>query len=105
MIHNPGTAVDARLADPGPDVTTVVENTYEQFQTPAYQEWLSTSPYDRSRSSIMVHSTPVHKVRQLTHGLRQRAAYIFITSLTKAYYQSFGPSWMPFIEAMVQDLD
>jgi hypothetical protein len=100
VIHNPGTAVDHRLADPGPDITTVVEEAYEKYRSSEYQKWLATSPYDRSRSSFMVHSVPIEKVRQLTRDLRERAKYVFVTDLKYDYYQSFGHSWNEFVTAM-----
>lgn len=100
VIHNPGTAVDRRLADPGPDITTVVEEAYARYQTPEYQQWMSTSPYDRSRSSFMVHTVPIKQVHLLICELRHRAGYLFVTDLTANYYQSFGTSWDIFVAAM-----
>ncbi|KAF2129325.1 hypothetical protein P153DRAFT_396608 [Dothidotthia symphoricarpi CBS 119687] len=102
VIHNPGTAVNKGLADPGPDITTVVETSYAEFVTPNFQQWLATSPYDRSRSSYMVHSVPDGEVANLTIALRERAQYLFVTSLTENFYESFGPSWGEFVAAMAE---
>ncbi|KAH8724894.1 Spherulation-specific family 4 [Phaeosphaeriaceae sp. PMI808] len=101
-IHNPGTAVNAELAIPGPDITVVVETSYEQFVAEEYQEWLQTSPYDRLRTCYMLHSVPKEKVENLTTTLREKAAYLFITSATVNFYESFQePSWHEFVAAMV----
>jgi hypothetical protein len=94
--------VNAGLAAPGPDVTVVVETSYEHFVTKEYQDWLATSPYDRSRAAYMVHSVPEHKVEGLTRALRERAEYLFVTSATCEFYEKFGPSWMTFVAAMVE---
>ncbi|KAF2709035.1 hypothetical protein K504DRAFT_433822 [Pleomassaria siparia CBS 279.74] len=100
VVHNPGSAVDSRLADPGPDVTTVVEESYANFQSAEHQQWLSKSPYHRAQSSYMVHSVPSPEVAQLTVGLRARAGYLFVTDVETEYYHRFGASWDKFIAAM-----
>ncbi|KAF2788862.1 hypothetical protein K505DRAFT_285346 [Melanomma pulvis-pyrius CBS 109.77] len=102
VVHNPGTAVDSRLAAPGPDVTTVVEMSHASFQTPEHQQWLETSPYDRTRSCYMVHSVPAEEVEEFAYGLRGRAKYLFVTDLDVGYYQSFGKSWNLFVEALTR---
>ncbi|KAF1992691.1 hypothetical protein P154DRAFT_625923 [Amniculicola lignicola CBS 123094] len=102
VIHNPGTAVDARLAQPGPDITTVVEQGHAEFETAEAQNWLSTSPYDRSRSCYMVHSAPETRIKDITCELRRRAEYLFVTSLRQDFYESFGPSWQNFVNAMAE---
>lgn len=100
VIHNPGTAVNAELACPGPDITVVVETSYEHFTTNEYQEWLSTSPYNHSRSCYIVHSVPQGEVECFTKALRERAEYLFVTSATTCFYESWGPSWEAFIAAV-----
>ncbi|KAH9882104.1 hypothetical protein J1614_001276 [Plenodomus biglobosus] len=100
VIHNPGTAVKAELAAPGPDVTVVVETSYGEFVTGEYQEWLQTSPYDRSRSCYMVHSVPIEKVGSLTKALQNRAGYLFVTSATKNFYGDWAESWDAFVAAV-----
>lgn len=104
MIHNPGTAVHPQLAVPGPDITVVVETSYEDFLTQEHQDWLATSPYDRSRSCYMVHSVPDKEVENLTAELCKQAKYLFITSATENFYGSFGSSWVRFIGAMAESL-
>ncbi|KAH7398536.1 Spherulation-specific family 4 [Pyrenochaeta sp. MPI-SDFR-AT-0127] len=100
VIHNPGTAVSSRLASPGPDITVVVETSYQHFITQEYQDWLATSPYDRSRSCYMLHSVPNDEVKNLTASFCKAAKYLFITSATENFYGSFGPSWEDFLAAM-----
>ncbi|KAF2688139.1 hypothetical protein K458DRAFT_440834 [Lentithecium fluviatile CBS 122367] len=100
VIHNPGTAVDPRFAKPGPDVTTVAETDYTQFHSAEYQKWLATSPYERSRTSYMIHSAPVADVEEFVLAMRLRATYLFVTDLAECCYQRFGDSWKIFIAAM-----
>lgn len=100
-IHNPGTAVNKELAFPGPDITVVVETSYEEYVKPDYQEWLMTSPYDRSRTCYMLYAVPAEKMRSVTAELRGQAEYLFLTSATAGFYESFdGKSWEPFVDAM-----
>ena len=94
--------MNAELATPGPDITVVVETSYEHFMTREYQDWLSTSPYDRSRSAYMVHSVPEKEVKGLTKRLRQRAEHLFVTSARSGFYESFGASWEDFVKAMAE---
>lgn len=103
VIHNPGTAVNAELASPGPDITVVVETSYEHFVTEDYQEWLATSPYDRPRSCYMVHSVPEEEVESLTAALRERAEYLFVTCANVNFYESFGPSWERFVAVLARN--
>ncbi|KAH7088816.1 Spherulation-specific family 4-domain-containing protein [Paraphoma chrysanthemicola] len=100
-IHNPGTAVNKGLANPGPDVTVVVETSYQEFVKPDYQNWLKTSPYGRSRTCYMLYGVPAEKVRSVTAALRGKAEYLFVTSATEAFYESFDSrSWDQFVDAM-----
>lgn len=50
----------------------------------------------------MVHSVPEEEVANLTIALRERAEYLFVTSLTENFYESFGPSWETFVAAMAE---
>ncbi|KAH7395272.1 Spherulation-specific family 4-domain-containing protein [Phaeosphaeria sp. MPI-PUGE-AT-0046c] len=99
-IHNPGTAVNKELAEPGPDITVVVETSYSHFVTKEYQEWLATSPYNRSRTCYMLHSVPQDMVADLTATLCDKAEYLFITSATERFYEGFNESWKIFIAAI-----
>lgn len=99
-IHNPGTAVDARLAYPGPDITVVVESSYEEFLAKANQSCPGKVLYDRTRTAYILHSVPVDQVEQLTIALQEKAEYLFITSATEGFYETFAPSWDLFVKAM-----
>ncbi|KAL5117886.1 hypothetical protein ACEQ8H_004204 [Pleosporales sp. CAS-2024a] len=104
MIHNPGTAVHKALAEPGPDVTVVSETSYNEFIKKEYQDWLATSPYDRSGTCYMLNSVPQDKIQDLTKSLRNRAEFLFLTSATSDFYQSFDTaSWSNFVAAMAAD--
>jgi hypothetical protein len=100
VVHNPGTAVSAELATPGPEITVVVETAYREFVTEDYQNWLSTSPYKRSRTAYMVHSVPQENVKALTRRLRERAEYLFLTSVSRDFYGSFSESWPEFVASL-----
>ena len=103
VIHNPGSAPDSLLADPGPDVTTVFEQSYANFQTAKHQQWLSTSPYERERTSYMMHAVPEKGIEKFVYELRGRAKYLFVTDLKVDYYHSLGKSWDHFIAALGSD--
>jgi hypothetical protein len=102
VVHNPGTAVDPNIACTVPDITTIVETTYDAYRTPEYQQWLGRYQYDRHSVCCMMHSVPVEHIRTITHELRQRAAYLFVTDLAVDQYQSFGVGWKDFIQAMAE---
>lgn len=102
VIHNPGTAVNRQFAKPGPDVTVVVETSFEDFVIAEYQEWLATSPYTRVKSCYMVHGVSIEKVREVTASLRKRAEYLFVTSAKERVYEGFGPSWEEFVKAVAE---
>jgi hypothetical protein len=104
IVHNPGTAVNKSLADPGPDITVVSETSYDEFIKDSYQEWLATSPYGRDQTCYMLNSVPEGKIQELTASLREKAAYLFLTSATAEFYQSFDKaSWTQFVAAMASD--
>ncbi|KAG9194725.1 hypothetical protein G6011_04760 [Alternaria panax] len=100
VIHNPGTAVSAELAVPGPEITVVVETSHKDFMTQRYQEWLSTSLYKRTRIAYIVHSVPQEEVQALTRALRDRAEYLFVTSAFHGFYESFAGSWLDFVASL-----
>ena len=77
-----------------------METSYSHFVTKEYQEWLATSPYERSRTCYMLHSVPQDMVAELTATLCDRAGYLFITSATEKFYEGFSESWEVFISAM-----
>ncbi|KAH0537521.1 hypothetical protein FGG08_005696 [Glutinoglossum americanum] len=108
-IHNPGSIPDARLADPGPDVTVVFEETYQTYQlapsSKTLQDKLASLPYGRSRYCYLMHSVPKSMggadLRRLVDGLSKYAGYLFLTDLSDNYYASFGSKWLDFIDAML----
>lgn len=103
VVHNPGAAPDSRFAVPGPDVSTVFEQSYENFRTEEHQGWLETSPYGRERSSYMVHSVPEGEVERFSYELRGRAKYLFVTDLEVDYYHSMGKGWDRFVKGLATD--
>jgi hypothetical protein len=104
MIHNPGTAVNKLLAERGPDITVVAETSYDEFVKEDYQNWLATSPYDRTQTCYMLNSVPEEKVQDLIVRLRERAAFLFLTSVKADFYHSFDDSsWPNFVAAMASE--
>ncbi|KAH8672539.1 Spherulation-specific family 4 [Tricladium varicosporioides] len=100
-IHNPGTCPDPELTVPGPDITAVVEESFEHYQALALQERLSMLlRYDRSRCAFIVHSVPEDAVKPLVQELRKRGMYLFVTNLHTNYYVQFGSCWGDFVKAM-----
>jgi hypothetical protein len=82
----------------------VVETSYAQFDTQDYQEWLATSPYDRSRTCYMLHSVPDSRVKELTTALRKKAKYLFVTSAASKFYETFSESsWEDFVASMAKE--
>ena len=101
VIHNPGTVPDASLTYPGPDVTAIVEESYQRYRSVELQEQLSSLlRYDWSRCCYIVHSVPRNEVLQLVLELRHRGKYLFVTELSTDYYVRFAPGWEEFVEAM-----
>jgi hypothetical protein len=104
IIHNPGTVPDSRLAAVQPDITVTFEQSYDLYQSTSTQSMLdrsiSSGDYNRSSSSLIVHSVPIDQIETLTLDLVKRAEYVFVTDLTEDYYNSFGPGWERFVEAV-----
>jgi hypothetical protein len=48
----------------------------------------------------MVHSVPEERVESLTRTLRERAGYLFVTSVTCNFYESFALDWDEFVAVM-----
>lgn len=61
---------------------------------------ISSGDYNRSSSSLIVHSVPIDQIETLTLDLAKRADYVFVTDLTEDYYNSFGPGWERFVKAV-----
>lgn len=102
-MHNPGTVPDTSLACQKPDVTAIFEESYSCYRSKSAQKHLSAKPYDRAASLFIVHSTPMAEIKKLVNELRPRAEYLFVTDLQERYYESFGPGWTTFIEAVAAD--
>ncbi|KAF2277317.1 uncharacterized protein EI97DRAFT_395958 [Westerdykella ornata] len=100
VIHNPGTSVDSRVANTGPDAIVVVEESYARFRTEEYQRWLATNPCDREKSSYILHSVPRKEIEGLVMEMKQQAKFLFVTDLTSGFYARFGESWDVFVALM-----
>jgi len=102
IIHNPGTIPDSRLSDPSIDITVVFEGPYQDYQP--LQAKLASLPDRRSRYSYLIHSIPASisggDMRKLVDRLSQHAEFLFLTDLSQNFYESFGPHWRDFIDAI-----
>jgi hypothetical protein len=102
-MHNPGTVPDSRLAHVKPDITAVFEASYACYQSKWTQEALASKHYDREACAFIVHSTPVGEIQTVVLDLCDRAKYVFVTALQDRYYESFGPGWTTFMDAVAED--
>lgn len=92
VVHNPGTIPDTRFVDPNTDVTVVFEGSYSEYL--AQMAELASLAGDRSQYSYLLHSVPINKdLRKYVGSMSQHAQFLFLTSLTEDYYESFGLHW------------
>lgn len=99
VIHNPGTIPDARFDDSSTDITVVFEGSYSDLQS--QQAQLASLPEGRSHYSYMLHSVPAKTdLGKFVDSLSQHAEFLFLTSLTQNYYESFGSQWEEFVDAI-----
>jgi hypothetical protein len=98
VIHNPGSIPDPGFSDANTDITVVFEGSYQAYQE---QEVL---PPSRLQYSYVIHSMPVSMsetdLRNFAYTLSAQTGLFFLTDLSQDYYESFGPDWRGFIEAM-----
>ena len=100
VVHNPGTAIDERLACTGLDIATVAEMAYSDFQSEQHQKWLATSSLSCEQTSYMLYAVPNEVMGDLVRDLRGMAKYIYVTDREVDAYNGFGAGWKSFVEAM-----
>ena len=76
------------------------EEPYTRYRGAEVQKRLRDYHYDRSRSGYMISGVPMEDIGYLVRELRIRGTYIFVTDLIDHFYESFGPSWNIFLDAM-----
>ena len=76
------------------------EEPWHRYQSEEVQKRLAEYHYDQARSGYMISGVPRSEITPLTHELRRRGSYLFITDLVDNFYESFGPSWEEFVAAM-----
>lgn len=59
--------------------------------------------YSRQHACYMVHSVPIDRVKDVTHEVRKRAQYVFVTDSNERFYEQFGAGFKDFIDAMSTD--
>jgi hypothetical protein len=97
VIHNPGVVPDPVFYDANTDVTVVFEENYDLWDV--RESAIADNP---SNSSLMVHSLPDLSEGELegfVGELAKKAEYLFLTSNTADYYESFGSDWANFTDA------
>jgi hypothetical protein len=100
VVHNPGTAPDASLAESA-ELTFVCEEPYSRFRSQEVQRWLDLHPFDRRRAGYMISGVPCDELHSLVQELRHKSAYLFVTEVEEDFYESFGPrSWEGFMQAL-----
>lgn len=100
-MHNPGTIVDSRLNDSNTDVTIVFEGAYSSFLD--QQNNLTALNIDRTKKSYVIHGTPSWDASDLQGfigAISKQSDWLFTTTLTQDYYESFGPDWNEFVANM-----
>ncbi|KAL5333161.1 Spherulation-specific family 4 [Aspergillus crustosus] len=100
VVHNPGTATDPAIASTA-DLTFVCEEPYMRLRSEEVQKWLGLHPVDRTRAGYMISGVPDDELHGLVQELRHKSAYLFVTEVEEAFYESFGErSWEGFMRAL-----
>ncbi|KAK8927795.1 Spherulin-4 [Metarhizium anisopliae] len=98
IIHNPGVIPDARFNGSDVDVTVVFEETYDKWQDRSRS--LAALPKTRGAYSVMVNTVPTMSngtLSEFVNSLSDLAKYVFITSLSVDFYNSFANDWLDFV--------
>ncbi|KAG8407891.1 hypothetical protein J3458_020201 [Metarhizium acridum] len=98
IIHNPGVIPDARFNSSDVDITVVFEETFAKWQDRSTS--LAALPKTRGAYSIMVNTVPAMNngtMGQFVNSLSDLAKYVFITSLSVDFYNSFANDWLDFV--------
>ncbi|GLA19209.1 hypothetical protein AnigIFM62618_006878 [Aspergillus niger] len=93
VIHNPGTIPDNRYENNATDVTVVFESSYQDFHSEKHS--LNAMASNRTAYAYMLHSVPDNlsnsTLRSFVNQMSRKAEYLFLTTLTEDYYESFDP--------------
>ncbi|EHA25033.1 hypothetical protein ASPNIDRAFT_120939, partial [Aspergillus niger ATCC 1015] len=93
VIHNPGTIPDSRYENNATDVTVVFESSYQDFHSEKHS--LNAMASNRTAYAYMLHSVPDNlsnsTLRSFVNQMSRKAEYLFLTTLTEDYYESFDP--------------
>lgn len=110
VIHNPGTPPEyvfpprnrARpLAQFGtPDAVCVSEVPYDTFVSDDVQTRLQTYRLPYACNMFQISGVPLDHVGATVTELCKRGRYVFATDLKVDFYESFGPSWGVFVDAV-----
>ena len=77
----------------------VYEGAYASYL--AQQAATNSLPGDRSAYSYVLHSVPINDdLHKSVGSMRQHAQFLFLTSLTENFYESFGSNWERMLSIM-----
>ncbi|KAH8646113.1 spherulin 4-like cell surface protein [Xylariales sp. PMI_506] len=99
VVHNPGTVADSAYQGPNTDFTFIFEHDYETW-VESQEAVVAALPADRTQYGIMMYAVPEFSSGDMSafvDSLSNLAQYIFTTSLTVNYYESFSSDWLNFI--------
>jgi hypothetical protein len=100
VVRNPGVVPDSRFASANTDITVVFEESWQVWQ--ARNASVASLPRARHAYSLMLNSVPVDTMSNATLGgllnnMSSTAEYLFVTSKTENFYESFQPDWLRFV--------
>lgn len=101
VVHNPGTPPDSGLA--GADMADVIitcEEPYERYASDQVRDRLREYFVDRTRAGHQISNVPLDRIYDVTKQLRHEVGFVFATSLSQDFYESFGECWQQFVAAM-----
>jgi hypothetical protein len=78
----------------------VSEEPYEKYRTDDVGNRIAEFSLDWERNIYQISGIPIDQITTEVHELCRRGKYIFATDLVDDFYESFGPSWEAFVEAV-----
>ncbi|KAK2612537.1 hypothetical protein QQS21_001475 [Conoideocrella luteorostrata] len=101
VVHNPGTPPEGSLGSFGdPDLVCICEEPYELYQSRGVQRRLDEFSPKYERCAYQISGIPADEMDGAVQELCRRGQYVFATDLAVDFYESFGPSWHAFVEAV-----
>jgi hypothetical protein len=103
VVHNPGWTADPAYHNANTDFTFVFEHDYQNW-VDERRAAVSALPADRNKYGLMFNSVPRYstpqQMKDFTNSLTPLAKYIFATSLTVDFYESFASDWLAWVASV-----